>query len=300
MKLFEYISSIASSFNKKNLLALLRNAVGKIDSEIIPEVTSFKETLSIDKMQSLTLKTFVKDFTSSQTIKIKNVNDIITAIGKALQHASDLGKLLDNQINVSLRDKIYVEGITYQSATVIKLIDAVDFIGDYTSRLLTYLVNAEVDKVVFDKPEAESISKKEIEYIKYYLPYYVKHIAIFLVPSTEILKNVDEIPEITVMGDEPLPEGITKQDPLQLGFVPILTPLLFTLAANDIDKTKRRLDRTIAERKAIEHRLEAYRQKQQSGVPDARLERIIGNLDNELTILRSDIARDEEKLGVHK
>lgn len=298
MKPLEFIRRLLPSFGKKDVREKLRLALSKLADVVGPALELMAQSLPNATYSSQYGKEFLASFLKFVPSRVRNLrNPLLETIEQAKDHALKLGEMLTDHSAKVLKDTILVEGITYQTVTLLRLIEILDFFGDYTSRFMLRLVTAETNVLVFQSPEKGELSKAEIEWLDSNRAAYFRILELLYDDPRVIMGKLHAIPELVVSsgGGEAIPVPALMGgagDPLELGVVPMLSDLFSAVGIRAVNRDIERYERTKKERRAIEMRLEALTQSARGGT-DARTQTIIEGYERELILVRAKIATME-------
>lgn len=301
MKLFNVIKKFFyDSFTKRDINDRIRSIMQKYDEVVIPLIPKV-ETAFLGKppVSDYAVK-FLADFNQTLPSNLRKVGltSYITISLRSIKNARELLTLLEGKVNNELPDVLYVDGITYQKATILRLIELLDFTADYASRQLCYYVASESNAIALGKSKSElPYTKAEEVAILTYQNSYFKTLELFHQPPKNILQTLSRIPEVMLSGDEKadLPSARASDlDPLTLGVIPMVSSLFLWAGEIQVDREIARYERAKKERRDVEMRIEVLKQHQ-SGQVDARTESILNGYTRELTLLRDKIETLERK-----
>jgi hypothetical protein len=294
MKPLEFIRKLLPSFGKKDVREKLRLALSKLADVVGPALDTLMQSIPSPTYTSVYGKEFVSAFLKFVPSRIRNLrNPLLETIAQARDHALKLGELLTDHSAKVLKDTIHVEGITYQTVTLLRLIEIIDFFGDYTSRFMLRLVTAETNVLVFQSPERGELSKAEIEWLDANRAAYFRVLELLYDDPRVIMGKLHAIPDLLVSDGGsgiPIPALMGGAgDPLELGVVPLLSDMFTSAGIRSVNRDIERYERAKKERRSIALRLEALSQ----GTPDARAQSIIEGYERELVLVRAKIATME-------
>lgn len=297
MKALDFIRKLLPSFGKKDVREKLRLAVSKLADIVGPALENFGQVFQAGKFSSKFGSEFNASFLKFVPSNIRSLrNPLLETIERAKDNAIKLGDLLTDHSAKVLKDTIHVEGITYQTVSLLRLIEILDFFGDYTSRLLLRLVTAESNSQVFNSPEQGELSKAEVDYLDANRAMYFRILELLYEDPRLIMGKLTSIPEVIVnqSGDAaPVPALMGGAgDPLELGVVPMLSGMFTAVGIRNVNREIERFERTKKEKKAIEMRLEVLNQGGRGAV-DARTQSIIEGYERELVLVRAKLAQME-------
>lgn len=296
MNILDAIKRLLPSFGRKDVREKIRVISSKLMEIVIPMLAMYSEGLKDKELKSSFGKVFIAKLLQFLPSNVGSGNAPYVKVLTACN--ANLVKLLDqlsDYVGKHMLDQIHIEGITYQKATVLRLIELADFFVDYTSRHLQVLVAYETDMTAFGKGDLPSTTKAERNYLLDNRNAYFQLIELFYEDPKTILAKVMNIPEVLVVdtevGDVPALTG-GAADPLQLGIIPGVSRVFHWIGIRKVDWEIERYERAKKEKRSIELRLEALRQKM-AGMVDARTEAIIDGYERELIMVRDNISRME-------
>lgn len=295
MKIVDYIKKLFKSFRKNDVREKIRIVRHKLTAAVSPTADLlaaspvYKETEFVSSYG----KRFIASWRAFLPSRNKaNPNQpFLSLLNPALARAVLLLDQLDDYVSKQMDEVIHVEGITYQKATVLRLIDLLDFFADYAIRQMSYLIASETNLSVFEKPDTRPFSKAEDEFLlgANELAYF-RLIELLSNDPKVILQQIVKVQDTIVLGDTTRNAlNAASTDPLRLDFLPVVSNVALWLGERQVDRDAETLERSMKEERYIKLRLEALRQKLASGHPDASAESKINNLDRELTLVRSKI-----------
>lgn len=292
MNILEFIKSMSfRKIFKKDLRDRLSVIRQKFEEVVMP---SLEDIISNEHLRKPTNKygqTFLNDFRKQLPSNLRSTTEF-EIIMRSVTNAVELCSLLEDLVSKEIPDTLYIDGITYQKATVLRVISLLDFTADYASRQLCYYISAEVknDERPFTKAEESEIKVKQHSYFK--------SIALFYDTPKNIIANIAKLPEVLLDIDpngSPAANMATQTDTLKLNFIPGVTFFFEFIGTRMADWDFERYERARKERKQIEMQIELLKQRS-SGNVDARTEAIIKGYEKELTLLREKISRMEDKV----
>jgi len=292
MSILNALKKLLPSFGRQDVREKLRLILSKLTDAVIPSFEAAKSLPSANFKSSYG-KAFVAAFNRFLPSNLRGKPDIYyTMLARALENAKTLTDLLDDYTGRQMGSAIHIEGITYQKASVIRLIELLDFFTDYASRQLAFLVASETN-LAFGQADSNPYTKAELAYLTAHLEGYFKSIELLYEAPKAIMAKVEKIPELLVDENESASVDAlagASADPLHLGIIPLFTWIFTYVGMRKVDYEIERFEKVKAERRVVELRLEAYRNISN---PDARTQKIIENYERELTLLRQKISSME-------
>lgn len=294
-----FLRNILPSFNRSDVMDKIHNIGQKLAKIVRPSFDLANETLDEAHFKSNFSKSVAKDFQMALPTNLKSERKPVTRfLPKAIQHAQQMLDLLEQYAVKNLSASVHIEGVSYQKATVLRLIELLDFFADYSIRHLSYVVASETNIEDYGRPDGLAFTPDEHRFLENNRGVWIKLMALLQDDPKIAMKKVAEIPEI-ILGDMdvasvPALAGASA-DPLHLGLIPLVSNIFrwvgLRVAHWEID----RFERAMKEKRIIEMRLESRRQRL-AGNPDAAGEAIVINYENELVLIRDKIKDMERKM----
>lgn len=201
MKLINYISSLLPVFGKSQLLESLRITRGNY-AEMIGELSSTEAYFKGMKFKSQE----ARDFTSTYNSLVKDrpsgsnfVTHFIESIPLIIKNLD----FIESMVSESLEANIAGKGITYRTATLIQMVEALEFTGRYGVKLINYIYVSEVNAERAAQPNdsTEPTTPFEIAELEWIsegmVPYCVAMNAITKAQG-DVEKMITDIPEIVI------------------------------------------------------------------------------------------------------
>lgn len=304
MKLFSVIKKFFyDSFTKRDVNDRLRSIMQKYDEVVLPLIPKIRQVFGNGSAPaSKYVQKFLVEYMKTLPSNLRRNGSLevyLNVMERSLTNARELLTLLEGTVNKELPEKIYMDGITYQKATIIRLIELLDFAADYASRQLCYLVASETNTIALGKKDTEiPYTRAEEAAMLTYQNSYFKSLELFYQPPKGILISLSKIPEVMLTGDEKLDLPTARAsdlDPLQLGIIPIVSSVWLFAGEVLVDWEIARYERAKKERRDVEMRIEVMKQHA-TGSVDARSESILNGYTRELTLLRDKIETFERKV----
>lgn len=303
MKLFNVIQRLFyDKLGKRDITDRIRVIIQKYDEVVLPLIPKLEQQFGNEsEPASDYVKGFLKEFRATLPSSLRNSkkNPYFAVAHRSLTNARELLVLLEANVSKELPEIMYIEGITYQKATLLRLIELLDFTVDYASRQFCYYTANEVNvSSFFHGAESIPFTKSEEAAVRSNQSSFFKVLELFYQKPKDVMGSISRIPEVLITGNEKidLPAASTKEiDPLQLGIIPIVSPIWQFVGEKRVDWEAARYERTKQERRDVEMRMEILKQKN-AGKVDARTESILNGYARELTLLRDRIETFERKV----
>lgn len=295
MKIVQFVKNLFNMMPRDKLQEDIRGLI-KIEKEaVIPALEQGSSELGT-KFTHPKLKAL--DETGRKNIGKGTKGSIIDIALAANKNAVDVLEFLYQLTETKFGDQIMRDGITYQKANLLRYLEVVHFITDYSLRFLRWAV---VCETVANYPDAENpeqvFSPADLKWLELNLEPFFSAIKLCSIDLKTLEAGFDEIPEIVVTEDsDPVVTqtvGVAKLDPFNLqGFMPTKNPLYWLQmrwSVRNLDKYQARLE----ERQAIEMRLLDLRDRQKKN-PNPKTAEQIEYHERRLAKLDAKI-RDQEK-----
>lgn len=293
-------AGLANSFSKKDVREKIQMITSKVSEIVRPTANVYFETLVEHKYTSSFAKSMEASILKSLPPAFRSLGSPYkTVLFKALDNVTKLGDSVLEFINKTLPDAVHKEALTYQSASVIRIVELMDFFTTYTVRLLVAMTAAETNIQAFGKADSAPYTKAEMNYLTVNINAYLQTLEFLNDNFSDITKTLLNIPNILIVDTDPAQVSVIhgkKADPLNLGFIPGISWIFHSIGIRFVDWEIDRYECAKKERRIVELRLEALRQKATTGESNARLESTIENYERELTLLRAKIAHMEDKM----
>lgn len=298
MNIVAFLKNIMPSFGKKDVREKIRLVLSKITEIAQPSAESTFADLDERKPKSAFFKTFLRELLSESTAAVRNhVSPYKLVLMTALNNGQKLMTLIESYVDKNVPSTIHIEGTTYQTGSVLRLIELLDFLADYTLRNLNFIVASETEIEAFDKPDMNPSTPFELKWLLANRDSYFKVMFLLAKDPKTIMAMIDSLPEIA-MGDvdqENIPALAGAQgDPLQLGIIPGASWIFHKIGITLVNYELDRYDRALKDKRVIEMRLESLRNRR-NGNPDAAIETVIDGYDRELIVLRQKISDYEDR-----
>lgn len=293
-RIIEFVRSLVPTFTRdevKEKLRLVQQALSKTIGLYVSAADTIKGNAKSKAGQEF-------DQAFKRTVRTNLRGTPIEIIQQVLQNISSLGDLLSSMVEKNYNKDVTVEGMTYKRAEVLRTLGFMDFTTTYARQLLHYLLAAEANVQAKTLPIGQERPKPEIEFLLKNQAAFFTLLIAFALPANDILKKIDNIPDISIGDDDEttiVPTvGIGRLDPMKNNFVPGVTPMFMGIGTWWAHRQLARYERLVEDVRVIEYRLEQLRLQAQ-GKEDAQLERAIAKYEEYLDDLAEKIAKADKK-----
>jgi hypothetical protein len=196
MKITSYIKDfLPSLFGKAGLLEDLRFARSQFSQ--MQDVLERADKSLGTKFKSEEMKRVQQVFTGVAKVGGKSVFGFIAANNANIIQTIDA---LEAICAGEFEERVAAKGMNYRKANLVQLVDAATFCANFTVKLLTHAMKAEIaatreDKKMQPIPTTEMVPY-EIDWLKKGLIPFSAAIAIFAKPAKEMIDRLDAIPDI--------------------------------------------------------------------------------------------------------
>lgn len=209
--------------------------------------------------------------------------------------------LLERAIENHFKGSAAKLGLTYQKATLLRVISLMGFTGRYARRMLHYTYSKEVPAAFKGLDSTPAFSKGEVKWLEDNAVAFARLIKIFAEPMPKILAKIENVPDIVFdAGKSDAVESVTgprQLDPLGLGFVPVLSDVIWFFGSRWVEHQAKVLQEAREERATLELRLAQLRAAR-SGNADAATDKVIRVTEERLRSTNYDIVRLEKEYHV--
>lgn len=298
MNLLQFIKNyLFSKFSRKDLTDRLNTITQKLNEVVLPSLEDIRANAILLDPISPYGKSWIGNFLKilPSSMRNRSKNPTFGIIHQSMSNVGKLIQLLTEHVGKELPEQIYIEGITYQRAVVLRLIELLDFTVDYSSKQLNYYCTSENMARTSQKHGVLPFTKAEETVIISQQDAFFKAIELFYADPKMVMEQIHRIPEVLVDVHETIPREQTSLDPLKLNLIPVISPFLLFIGERKVDWEYERYERAKKERQMIVLNIE-FMERHAGGQPmDARNETILNGYKSELVLIRDRIAKMEEK-----
>lgn len=291
MSIATWLAKIIPSFGNKDLQLKIRNVASKNSEFLQPIIAQFYETFKSTQLSDVLA---VRLTNMHRNVVGQRDADVFVAMSIVSDNIDKLTSLLEDYSKKHFTTQINVEALTFQQASVLKLIDIMDFVVDYSVRALNQVTAAEISKVAFDK--ASPATKAEQKFLDDNLNGYLEALKVLKQEPKYVMQEIEKIPSIIVINTETseVPGLQGHEDPLKLDAIPVISKVFYWWAIRKVDADLAKYERLKKIRRNVEFRIEALRSKNAGEEPNARVESTLEKYEREVLILSDKIRRLEE------
>lgn len=299
MNISAFLTKIQKTFTRNDVEDKIRNASKKIDKALRPAMELVFESLDESNAKSAYAKAVAKDFNLALPTRLKSERrPVAVFLPKAVVNAGLFLEQLEQYVDKNFMPNIHIEGISYQKATVLRMIELIDFFVEYSIRHLHYFTASETNIEDYGHPDGKASTQDEVRYLESNRGSWINLMSILQNDPKAAMKQVSEIPEI-VLGDAdagsvPALAGASA-DPLHLGAIPLVSNMFRWVGIRLVHWEVERYERALKARRVIELRLE-NRRARLAGTTDAAAEAVVMGYENELILVNQRIKKMEEKM----
>lgn len=284
MNLVQYVKDLIGTFKKDDVKNKVRILISRITDFVLPSIAQLRE---IPVFSNELYKTYIEDnnafkvFRNKSTIKeINHRSSWIDMLEVASKNALTILEKLP--ADGRLPSTITVEGMTYSTANLLKLVNSIDLFVEYTSRFIYHMTQ-------FESGVPYRMNNHDIKFIEQKQASWIGTLGLLLRSPETLLEDLSKEPELIVGSQREVFSGDTVE---RLNFIPVVTPLFKRIGITMVNWELERSERLKLEKRGIETAIERYRQ-QSLGQHDTRSEMLIDGWRKELIIVNQKISRME-------
>lgn len=284
MNLIQYVKDLIGTFKKEDVKNKVRILIARITDYVLPSVEQLR---AVGVFKSELYTTYILNNRAFLAFRTKSNN---RAIGPKSSWIDMLEVGCKNAVTIlerlpvdqRLPSTITVEGITYSTASVLKLVNSIDLFVEYTSRLMYHMVQ-------YESGVAYRMTPLDVKFLSNNQSAWITTLGLLLRDPEALLVDLSNEPELVVGSPR---EVFANSDVERLNFIPGVTPLFKRIGITMVNWELERTERLKLEKRGIETAIERYRQ-QSLGQFDARSEMLMENWRNELVLVNQKISRME-------
>lgn len=287
-----WLSKIIPSFGNKDLQQKIRNVSSKNSDILRPVFQQFMDTFKKTDFTTAHAKRFVQMY-KTRTFTQKSVFD---TMGIVIDNIDALCDQLEDYSKKHFTTNINVEALTFQQASVLRLIDVIDFVVDYSVRALDHLATSEINVAAFGEADGPVSTKAERTFLENNLNGFLDALQLLAREPKQVIHEIEKIPAVIVINTDvsTVPGLDGHSDPLKLDAIPVISKIFYWFAIRKVDYDIERWERLKKIRRNVEFRIEALRAKQVGEPNNARHQVYLEKYDRELVVLNDKIARLED------
>lgn len=299
MNIIDYIKTLLPRFGKDRVIEDARMIIAELENVTVPTWKTASEVLGDYKFKSKEMRDYERVF---ERIVKNSRFGLIPTIADTLENTVKVFKVLEDKAEKTFEEDILADGITLQKATILRSLEAVRFMSEYSLLFLNYLYIEETGAVGAKNYNAKTeLSKAELDYIDENFAQFCATINVFEQSVDKFKNKLDSIPDLVVSLDASdmvfSTFGESKINPLGFAYTvngfnknPIYHVGL-VVAEYQANKYKRNVEL----KRVLELRLLNLQRLQKGDVQDAKLEKEINWIQSRVQRLDHDIKKAEEK-----
>jgi hypothetical protein len=204
---------------------------------------------------------------------------------------------LESTVVESFDDEIARDGLTYRKATILRWVDLVIFMTDYSRALLRHIVGMEDHHALGHEHD---ITPGDVRYLEKNLAVYAGVLAVAAEGRKAFTKALDEIPEILVDEENDAVVkstlGASRSDALQLGFLSPSTSPIYWFRMQAANRAVARYQSALEEKRMLELKVLRMKENHKPGANPA-LDKQIAYQEARIARLNNEIRTWEERHG---
>lgn len=212
--LFDYVKSLLPKFGKDKVAELIRQTQAELSNYVIPSYREAENTLARRKFISPKVEAFHQSL--KRNIFIKDGDNIVTALRKALEQTLKNNQVLETHIGDTFEDEIVVAGLTILKVNLLQIIETTSFVSRYATKFLNYLYIVEKAALSNDDNYIYSqLSKGEVEWLENRFLDFCFSLSILTKSEKDLIQTMVSIPDVAVNENASAISGVlgSKVDP---------------------------------------------------------------------------------------
>jgi hypothetical protein len=210
---------------------------------------------------------------------------------------------LENALEQSFQtDSIVKKGLTYNKLSLLRVVSLINFFTLYARRTLLYTYGKEIPEQSRDYGATiEPFTKGEVKWLENHLVNFCRCAKVFAQPMRQILNTLEAVPDIVYdpgkEDDVNAMVGKQKVDPLRMGFIPVVSDIVWFIGSRYVEYQAESFKRAKEERRSLELRM-AQMMAAKAGKADAAQDKVITVTEQRLRDLNYKISKMERDYGV--
>lgn len=302
MSFSNFFKSLVPNFEKTRVLEEFELAKKCLIEETLPPFKQIVETktfLGSSPFKSPEIKR-MNALYQRESGQRQNIIVSLTMIYSSLsENMNELEKYIDNSFKTNNVVKI---GLTYNKIALLRVISLINFFTLYGRQFMLYTYGKEIPQWLKEHSAGPSpLTKGEVKWLEDHLVNFARCAKIFSQPMRQILNTLESVPDLVydpnTESDVESQIGRNKVDPLRLGFVPIVSDIIWFFGSAYVEYQAKRYQQAKEMRRTLEMRLLQLKDAQQ-GKADAAQDKVIQVNEERLRDLNYSITKMERDFGV--
>lgn len=227
MNFLEYIQGLLPVNSRTDLLNQIASIRDSYDDTLAPLIADIEEVFAGYTFKSKLMKDYDTQLRKTVNVSKSSFNVMIASLGNIRDNLD----VITNEARALFSIQFTNENLTFNRATVLKYVDAVNFYVRYARKFLLYLVGAEVGLASGGKSMAMRWSPAETDWVQKNLQQFVNLFPAMVLTKQELKTRLNSASSAEIHEDTyelaVSSMGLVKTDPLQLdGFSPQSNPLM--------------------------------------------------------------------------
>lgn len=225
MNFLEYIEGLLPVNSRTDLLNQIASIRDSYDDTLAPLIVDIEEVFAGYTFKSKLMKDYDTQLRKNVNVSRSSFNVLIASLGNIRDNLD----VITNEARALFSIQFTNENLTFNRATVLKYVDAVNFYVRYARKFFLYLVAAEAG--LAGKAYPMRWSPAENDWIQKNLQQFVNLFPAMILTKQELKTRLNSASSAEIHADTyelaVSSMGLTKTDPLQLdGFSPQSNPLM--------------------------------------------------------------------------
>ena len=295
--LSNFVASLRPEWGRDSMLDDLNTTIVEIENTTIPMCETVTRSM-VGPFRSKEMVSMVKDYASELNTRRSMVEHIADVLKNAVEHLSHIA---DVSSKVFTEPNIVTAAFTYKKATVIRYIETVKFVSDYTRMLLQYAAVCETALADGGTSIHGTFSPAEQKYINSRFACFTQACKSIDVKKDNFTKMLDKVPNTVVSENNEsvlrAAKGNDEIDPFEMGLLPIFMNPFYHAAMAIAEWQANRYKRATDELAALQLRM-ANLDKLRNGTNDTALQAQIKATEKQISDARYNLMKLNKKYNL--
>lgn len=295
--LANFVASLRPEWGRDSMLDDLNTTIVEIENTTIPMCETMSRSM-VGPFRSKEMAGMAKDYASELGTRRSMVEHITSVLKNAVEH---LTHIADVSNKIFTEPNIVTAAFTYKKATVIRYIETIKFVSDYTRMLLQYAAVCETALADHGTTIHGTFSPAEQKYINSRFASFMQACKSINVKKDNFSKTLDKIPNTVVSENNETvlraAKGHSEVDPFEMGFLPIFMNPFYHAAMAIAEWQANRYKRATDELAALQLRM-ANLDKLRNGTNDTVLQAQIKATEKQISDARYNLMKLHKKYNL--
>nr|DAY72577.1 MAG TPA: hypothetical protein [Caudoviricetes sp.] len=298
----DFFRSLVPNFERSRIIEEYELARKSLIEETLPPYKTAAENklfIGNNPFKSPAIKRINALYIRETGARSNFVNSLAMVISNLAEGMPNLEAALDSSFKT---EAIMKNGLTYNKISLMRVVSLINFFSLYSRRVLLYTYGKEIPELGKDYgATVEPFTKGEVKWLEDHLVNFCRCAKVFAQPMRQVLNTLESVPDIVYdpgkEDDVNAMVGKQKVDPLRMGFVPVVSDIIWFIGSHYVEYQAESFKRAKEERRALELRL-AQMMAAKQGQGDAAQDKVIEVTEQRLRDLNYKISKWEREYGV--